>query len=211
MTSITGQLADFCVGLRTRSVPDPVLDHTAAVLLDWLGAALAGASSQSAALTRQLEPLLGGPCEASLVGCAQRASICLAALHNGTSSSVHELDDVHRDAAIHPGVVVIPAALAVGSRWRAAKPQGQPLSRTGYRCLSSCRRLKAPLPSQCLPQGPPEALPSPILRRLSSTKRSTALRRVAAARWRARDWGGGAKRVFVLPTRHASRAILGLL
>ena len=118
MTSITGQLADFCAGLRTRSVPDPVLDHAAAVLLDWLGAALAGASSESAALTRQLEPLLGGPREASLVGCAQRASICLAALHNGTSSSVHELDDVHRDAAIHPGVVVIPATLAVAEATR---------------------------------------------------------------------------------------------
>ena len=60
MTSITGQLADFCAGLRTRSVPAAVHDHAAAVLLDWLGTALAGAASQSAALTRQLEPLLGG-------------------------------------------------------------------------------------------------------------------------------------------------------
>ena len=118
MTSITGQLADFCAGLRPRLVPDLVFDHAAAVLLDWLGAAFAGASSESGALTRQLEPLLGGPREASLVGCAQRASICLAALHNGTSSSVHELDDVHRDAAIHPGVVVIPAALAVAEGTR---------------------------------------------------------------------------------------------
>ena len=113
MTSITGQLADFCAGLRTRVVPEPVLDHAVAVLLDWLGAALAGASSESGALTRRLEPLLGGPCEASLVGCAQRTSMYLAALYNGTISSVHELDDVHLDAAIHPGVVVIPAALAV--------------------------------------------------------------------------------------------------
>ena len=118
MTSITGQLADFCVGLRTRTVPAPVLAHTAAVVLDWLGAALAGASSESGALTRQLEPLFGGPREASLVGCAQRASLCLAALHNGTSSAVHELDDGHRDAAIHPGVVVLPAALAVAEATR---------------------------------------------------------------------------------------------
>jgi 2-methylcitrate dehydratase PrpD len=110
MTSITGQLADFCAGLRTHAIPEPVLAHTAAVVLDWLSAALAGASSESGAFIRQLEPLLGGPREASVVGCAQRASLCLAALHNGTSSSVHELDDGHRDAAIHPGVVVIPAA-----------------------------------------------------------------------------------------------------
>jgi len=116
MTSVTGQLADFCSALRTRPIPDPTLDHAAAALLDWLGAALAGASSDSGALTRRLEPLLGGPREASLVGCAQRASTYLAALHNGTSSSVHELDDVHLDAAIHPGVVVIPAALAVARR-----------------------------------------------------------------------------------------------
>src|SRR5215510_1639866 len=113
MTSTTGQLADFCAGLRRRAVPAPVLEHAAAVLLDWLGAALAGASSQSGALTRQLAPLLGGSCEASLVGCAQRTSMYLAALHNGTSASVHEIDDVHLTTAIHPGVVVIPAALAV--------------------------------------------------------------------------------------------------
>ena len=118
MTSVTGQLADFCSALRTRPIPDPTLDHAAAALLDWLGAALAGASSDSGALTRRLEPLLGGPREASLVGCAQRASTYLAALHNGTSSSVHELDDVHLDAAIHPGVVVIPAVLAVAEATR---------------------------------------------------------------------------------------------
>ncbi len=118
MTSITGQLADFCAGLRTRALPAPVLAHTAAVVLDWLGAALAGASSESGTLTRQLEPLFGGPREASLVGCAQQASLCLAALHNGTSSAVHELDDGHRDAAIHPGVVVLPAALAVAEATR---------------------------------------------------------------------------------------------
>jgi len=52
MTSITGQLADFCAGLRTRAVSAPVLAHTAAVVLDWLGAALVGASSESATLTR---------------------------------------------------------------------------------------------------------------------------------------------------------------
>ena len=113
MTSLTGQLADFCAGLRTRAVPTPVREHAAAVLLDWLGAAIAGASSQSSALTRQLEPLLGGAREASLVGCAQRASVSLAALHNGTSASVHEIDDVHLVCSIHPGAVVISAALAV--------------------------------------------------------------------------------------------------
>jgi 2-methylcitrate dehydratase PrpD len=118
MTSIAGQLADFCIGLRTRSIPDSVLDHAAAALLDWLGAALVGASSESGALTRRLEPLLGGAPEASLVGCAQRTSICLAALHNGTISSVHELDDVHLDTAIHPSVVVMPAVLAVAETTR---------------------------------------------------------------------------------------------
>jgi 2-methylcitrate dehydratase PrpD len=37
----------------------------------------------------------------------------LAALHNGTSASVHEIDDVHLATSIHPGAVVISAALAV--------------------------------------------------------------------------------------------------
>jgi 2-methylcitrate dehydratase PrpD len=120
MTTLTGQLAEFCTSLYTRPLPAPVLEHTAVVLLEWLGATLAGAPSPSAALVRQLDSLFGGPREASLVGCAQRAPMYLAALHNGTASAVHELDDVHIDAPIHPSVVIIPAALAVAEATRSS-------------------------------------------------------------------------------------------
>lgn len=41
MTGITEQLADFCAGLRTHVVPEPILDHAAAA--DILAAYLAQA------------------------------------------------------------------------------------------------------------------------------------------------------------------------
>ena len=40
----------------------------------------------------------------------------VAALHNGTVSHIVEMDDVDRASVIHPGAVVIPAALAVAER-----------------------------------------------------------------------------------------------
>lgn len=39
-----------------------------------------------------------------------------AARMNGSLSSAHELDDVHREAVVHPGDTVIPAALAMAQR-----------------------------------------------------------------------------------------------
>ena len=51
--------------------------------------------------------------KATLWGSTQKASGAIAALSNATMSYHLELDDVHRTSHTHPGISVIPAALAI--------------------------------------------------------------------------------------------------
>jgi 2-methylcitrate dehydratase PrpD len=82
------------------------------MLLDWLGSALAGTR------TAPGEMLLAyGDAEpegkASVLGGKGHRSAETAAFVNGALSHIVEMDDVDRGSVLHPGAVVIPAALAV--------------------------------------------------------------------------------------------------
>src|SRR3954470_19442089 len=80
-----------------------------------LGAAVAG--WDSAPGRNMLEHTGDQPAgRTSCIGMAESRSPQVAALHNGIVSHVVEMDDVHRAAIIHPGVVVVPAALAVAEQ-----------------------------------------------------------------------------------------------
>ena len=79
-------------------------------LLDWLGnAALGAGTPQGQAFARWLALQAPGACS-TLAG--RRADAAAAAAYHGALGSALEMDDVHRSAVLHPGPVVIPAALA---------------------------------------------------------------------------------------------------
>ncbi len=83
-------------------------------LVDWAGC-ICGAYAMD--LPRRLRELaraaVPGPAHAAGVG---TRSIEAALLVNASAGNVLEMDDVHRIAILHPGPVVIPAALAVAER-----------------------------------------------------------------------------------------------
>lgn len=82
------------------------------MLLDWLGSALAGCATDPG---RKL--LAYGDEEpegaASVIGGKGARSAETAAFVNGALSHIVEMDDVDRGSVLHPGAVVIPAALAL--------------------------------------------------------------------------------------------------
>ncbi len=79
-------------------------------LLDWTACAVAGAVEPGTAQVRDLSALEGtGPCR--VVGGA-RAGPQAAALANGPAGAILEMDDVDKRGLLHPGPVVLPAALA---------------------------------------------------------------------------------------------------
>jgi 2-methylcitrate dehydratase PrpD len=106
MPTLTERLA-----ARVLRPVDPALRARAARhVLDWLGCAGGALRDPLAAtladLTRDGAP---GPCSTLRVGARGPEA---ALLWHGALGNVLEMDDVHRAAILHPGPIVVPAALA---------------------------------------------------------------------------------------------------
>ncbi len=102
--SVTEQL------IARMDAPISVADRRRAALhlVDWLGCAIAGSTVEAG---RILMAEATGTGDVPLFG-GDTADAAGAALALGALGSLYEMDDVHRTALLHPGPVVIPAALA---------------------------------------------------------------------------------------------------
>lgn len=103
-------LAVRLAGRLMRQPTEAEFDRARLHLLDWAACAVAGAVEPGAAAPRELARLEGsGPCR--VIG-GRRAGPLAAALANGPAGALLEMDDVDRRGLLHPGPVVIPAAMA---------------------------------------------------------------------------------------------------
>ena len=105
-------LAGFTAGLDLAEVPDDVVRYARVLMLDLLGAALAGVDTEETrAMLKAAEGFASttGPC--GIWGTTGTTTAASAALINGVIAHAQELDDF--GGADHSGAVVIPAALAV--------------------------------------------------------------------------------------------------
>src|ERR1022692_16882 len=109
--SLTEDLVAVCKAVGGEK---SVMQRATDCLIDWMGCAIAGGREVSTATViaavRRLEEGKGGPC--SIVGSRSPTGAYVAALVNGTASHSLDVDDVNQNMLGHPGVVVIPAALA---------------------------------------------------------------------------------------------------
>ena len=106
--TIAEALADFIV----RRPSSESLSRMRVYALDTLTVALAGTISVSSQAARRAVLSASGKPVATVLGVGRVTSPWDAALINGTSAHALELDDDHRIAVLHPGAVVVPAALA---------------------------------------------------------------------------------------------------
>ncbi|WP_084176167.1 MmgE/PrpD family protein [Brevundimonas bacteroides] len=107
LSSITVRLADVLA--RPVSAEDRA--RARLHLLDWVGCAVAGSGEEDVARVAALAEAEGqGTCR--IVG-GGRVGPEAAALANGPAGAILEMDDVDRRALLHPGPVVMPAALAL--------------------------------------------------------------------------------------------------
>ena len=81
-------------------------------VLDWLGCALLGAATETGEKLSILQGSLRSAGNICMTG-RGKADIQTALLYNGALGNILEMDDVHRTSILHPGPVVIPAAIAV--------------------------------------------------------------------------------------------------
>ena len=104
-------LTEGLTALLARPIT-PADRHRAALhLLDWIGCATAGAASEVGAVFRAFSARQSTGTARVLLG--RRLGARDAAFANGAFGNVLEMDDVHREAILHPGPVVMPAALAL--------------------------------------------------------------------------------------------------
>ena len=110
--SPSGVLAEFTAGLDLADVPDDVVGYTRVLMLDLLGAALAGVDTdETRAMLKAAEGFAptAGPC--GIWGTTGTTTAAAAALINGVIAHAQELDDF--GGADHSGAVVVPAVMAV--------------------------------------------------------------------------------------------------
>ena len=105
-------IADFTVGLCFENLPAAVVEASRTAVTDWLGSVLAGSKELPAVKMADVVRRAGGNEQATLIGFDEKSSALNAALLNGTSCHILELDDLHRSSIFHPAAPIISAAVA---------------------------------------------------------------------------------------------------
>lgn len=110
--TIARQLAQFACDCSHDALPPEIAERTKLYILDTFGAIQAGANEPSTRIIADvvLRPSRAEKC--TIIGRDGTASPLAAAMVNGAAAHAVEIDDDHRQSALHPGAVVVPAALA---------------------------------------------------------------------------------------------------
>ena len=111
----TATLADFAAGLCFSDIPNDVVEHAKLCLLDTIGCGLFGSTLPWVRIVRESVESIDTNQDAALWASGARASVPHAALVNGTAIHAFELDDLHPRSIVHPGSVVVSAAMAMAA------------------------------------------------------------------------------------------------
>jgi 2-methylcitrate dehydratase PrpD len=131
----TSDLARFCATLRADELSENALERVRYLLLDHLAVTLRGSlllSSQTAYNMLQHMMALGSAGTSTIFGRQGRAEASWAAFANGIAAHGLEMDDVENASSLHPGVVVMPAALALAEQLGSSSADFYPSVVAGY-------------------------------------------------------------------------------
>src|SRR5438067_5732795 len=110
----TAAIVEFVGGLRHAGLSDEARHYARRHLLDTVGVMIAGAGGEVASRAEAVLATVRPAGRIPVPGRARRADLIDAAFIGGTAAHGIELDDGFRQGSVHPGCVVIPAALALG-------------------------------------------------------------------------------------------------
>jgi len=114
--SFTADVAAEVAAIDYADLSPAVRERGRHVVLDWLGATIAGSVEESARIAQGYALAEGGAPVATLVGTPHRVAAGVAALANGIASHALDYDDGSLWTDGHPSAAIVSAALAVGER-----------------------------------------------------------------------------------------------
>lgn len=118
----TRQLACFVAGARATLFDERTLHRARYHTLDTVGALISGAVQDTTKTTLRSLRATGSTGEVPVPGCSDRFELTTAALLAGTAGHGLEVDDGYRSGSVHPGTVIVPAALAAAWHLRSDGP-----------------------------------------------------------------------------------------
>ena len=118
--ALSSQMATFVSRLFFDDLSDEHLKKIKLYFLDWLGSAYGGKKERPTGILLELVHSLGGKPDSTILADGSKTMCLLAALINGASSHVLEMDDLHRKSIFHPACAIIPAVLAIAERENAS-------------------------------------------------------------------------------------------
>lgn len=113
LPNATRTLASFASNLKFEHIPDDVVEHAKACILDSLGCNIYGTSLPWTRIVADMVMEEGAKPVATLLGTDKKTSAAGAALVNSTACHAFELDDIHKLAMFHPGSIAVPVGLAL--------------------------------------------------------------------------------------------------
>ncbi len=113
MKTISQRYADFVVRTRFEDLGTTVVQQAKKLILDLVGVSLAGyATMEFPKIVVGYFSDMGGKPEATILQTKKKFPAVNAAFANASCAHAMDMDDGHRFGALHPGVAILPAALA---------------------------------------------------------------------------------------------------
>jgi len=104
-------IVDFIFNLKYEDLPSKVILQVKRCLLDYIGVVLGGSVTETANKMHLFLSKFNDNPEVTVIGYNKKSELLKAALVNGITSHVLELDDGHRYATVHAGAAIISALL----------------------------------------------------------------------------------------------------
>lgn len=142
----TAMLAHWAAATGTSQLPPKVRHQVRRILADYLAAAFAGATSDTAMTVREYLLHSDHDRQATVIGTPERLSAAGAALANGTAAHALDLDDGYTPGACHPSAPICSAVLAAAEAGGSTGPEIVRAIALGYEI--ACRIAGATHPQQ---------------------------------------------------------------
>lgn len=116
MDNISRKFARFSVQVRFEALSAEEVENLKLFILDWIGSAYAGSKERPVKIMSGLVKAFGRTPDSTIIPLNLKGPCLFAALVNGASSHVVEMDDLHRESVLHPAAAILPAVFAAAER-----------------------------------------------------------------------------------------------